>query len=125
MDDFVALAEVTRAFIVKARDKYGLGRFFPDELPLLDEMARLAKIPEGDPVEVRPSEPLAGSQAGLNGPSGSPTSPSGAHLLDDEDWIIPEGDERCDVLKDVCQCLKRKGHAGRHACAHGEWRADL
>ena len=35
------LADVTRAFIAKARDKYGLGRFMPDELPLLNEMARL------------------------------------------------------------------------------------
>ncbi len=29
----------------------------------------------GDPTEVRPSDSLAESQAGLNGPSGSPTSP--------------------------------------------------
>ena len=29
----------------------------------------------GDPVEVRPSDSRAESQAGLNGPSGSPTSP--------------------------------------------------
>jgi len=101
------LAAVVRAFIVKARDEHGLGRFFPDELPLLDEMARLAslegvgersspassrdasgaasrrapapsnddKTSGGDPDAVRPSEPRAGSQAGLSGPSGSPTSP--------------------------------------------------
>lgn len=35
-----------------------------------------AKDLEGDPVVVHPSDPHAGSQAGLNGPSGSPTSPS-------------------------------------------------
>lgn len=34
----------------------------------------------GDPVEVRPSESRAGSQAGLNGPGGSPTSPPGRDL---------------------------------------------
>jgi hypothetical protein len=39
-----SLAEVVSVFIAQARDKYGLGRFMPDELPLLDEMARLARI---------------------------------------------------------------------------------
>lgn len=38
------LAEVVVDFITKARDKHGMGRFMPDELPLLDEMARLARI---------------------------------------------------------------------------------
>lgn len=42
-DRETTLAEVVSAFIVQARDKYGLGRFMPDELPLLDEMARLAR----------------------------------------------------------------------------------
>lgn len=37
------LAHVVGQFIVLARDKHGLGRFFPDELTLLDEMARIAK----------------------------------------------------------------------------------
>jgi hypothetical protein len=37
--------------------------------------------PGGDPAEVRPSDSHAESQAGLNGPSGSPTSPPGRGLL--------------------------------------------
>lgn len=37
------LAEAVSAFIALARDKHGLGRFTPDELPLLNEMARLAQ----------------------------------------------------------------------------------
>ena len=43
-----------------------------------------AKVPEGDPVEVRPSDSRAESQAGLKGPSGCPTSPSGPVLDDAE-----------------------------------------
>lgn len=35
------------------------------------------KFPGGDPVEVRPSSDHGEEQAGLNGPSGSPTSPPG------------------------------------------------
>ncbi len=38
------------------------------------------KFPEGDPVEVHPSDSRAESQAGSNGPSGSPTSPSGRDI---------------------------------------------
>jgi hypothetical protein len=38
-------------------------------------------------------------------------------------YIVPPGDERCDTPKDACKCMKRKGHDGLHACAHGEWRA--
>jgi hypothetical protein len=40
------LADVVITFVQKS-NKYGLGRFFPDELPLLNEMARLAKIEKG------------------------------------------------------------------------------
>jgi hypothetical protein len=39
------------------------------------------KLSEGDPVEVRPSDSRAESQAALNGPGGSPTSPSEPVLL--------------------------------------------
>lgn len=38
----------------------------------------MTKFPGGDPVEVHPADSRAESQSGLNGPSGSPTSPSGA-----------------------------------------------
>lgn len=40
-----------------------------------------------------------------------------------EGYIIPEGDERCGYVMDACTCMKRKGHDGLHACAHGGWRA--
>lgn len=40
----ITLADVTSAFITTARDKHGLGRFMPDELPLLNEMARLCEL---------------------------------------------------------------------------------
>lgn len=43
-----ALARVVIVFITKARDEYGLGRFMPDELPLLNEMARLARLAESE-----------------------------------------------------------------------------
>lgn len=46
----------------------------------------LTPIPGGDPVVVRPSDSRAGSQAGLNGSSGSPTSPSGPEL---EPCLVP------------------------------------
>ena len=36
-----------------------------------------------------------------------------------EGYIIPEGDERCGYVMDACRCMKRKGHDGLHACAHG------
>lgn len=39
-----------------------------------------------------------------------------------EGYIVPEGDERCDFAMDACVCMKRKGHDGLHACAHGGWR---
>lgn len=42
--DNKTLPEVVRLFITRARDKYGLGRFMPDELPLLNEMARLCAV---------------------------------------------------------------------------------
>lgn len=42
--DHAQLARVAGAFIIQARDKHGLGRFFPDELSMLDEMARLARL---------------------------------------------------------------------------------
>lgn len=40
-----------------------------------------------------------------------------------EGHIIPEGDERCAFTMDACTCMKRTGHDGLHACAHGDWRA--
>ncbi len=38
-------------------------------------------------------------------------------------YVIPEGDARCSFVMDACICMKRKGHDGLHACAHGGWRA--
>lgn len=40
-------------------------------------------------------------------------------------YVLPEGDERCAFTMDACTCMKRKGHDGLHACAHGGWRGDV
>ena len=40
----------------------------------------------------------------------------------DPQRFVPESDERCGFVMDACTCMKRKGHAGLHACAHGGWR---
>lgn len=41
------------------------------------------------------------------------------------EYVLPTGDERCDFTMDSCTCMKRKGHDGLHACAHGGWRGDV
>jgi len=41
---------------------------------------RACKFPEGDPAAVQSADSRAESQSALNGPSGSPTSPSGRVL---------------------------------------------
>lgn len=38
-------------------------------------------------------------------------------------YVVPPADERCTFTMDACTCMKRKGHDGRHACAHGGWTA--
>lgn len=52
-------------------DDYEPGR----DMPTTFRVDEVEKIWGGDPAEVRPSDPRAGSQSGLNGPSGSPNSP--------------------------------------------------
>ena len=49
------------------------------------------KFPEGDPVEVQSADSRAESQSALNGPSGSPTSPSGRASAATRRWKA--GDE--------------------------------
>lgn len=67
------------------------------------------------------------ADAYLADPAGNPIDAlnfaRAALAVADEKWVIPEGDERCDEPKDACKCMKRKGHDGSHACAHGEWLA--
>lgn len=50
------------------------------------------RFSEGDPVEVHPPDSRAESQAGLNGPSGSPTSPSERDPRDADEVYVGLGD---------------------------------
>lgn len=56
---------------------------------------------------------LAAVEAGTETPTGPPPG-----------YVIPSGDERCSFTMDACTCMKRKGHDGLHACAHGGWRGS-
>lgn len=56
---------------------FGILCFFALAFWYVIEDLRDLQDSEGDLAEVRPSDSRAESQAGLNGPSGSPTSPSG------------------------------------------------
>ena len=62
---------------------------------------RLSSLLQDDPTGVDPGVPSTGQEYR---------------------YIVPEGDERCDFVMDACMCMKRKGHDGLHACAHGGWR---
>lgn len=79
--------------------------------------ARLAKIPEGDPAVVRPSDSRAESQAGSNGPSGSPISPSGPDLF-------AAATEALEALRDTIACIVNTVPMGEWTQdAYGEWSA--
>lgn len=71
-----------------------------------------ADAPDDEPDLAAQIDPLI-SVARMRSPKDGP--PPG--------YIIPEGDERCTFAMDACTCMKRKGHEGLHACAHGGWGA--
>jgi hypothetical protein len=81
--------------------------------PISDEPTDLG----GDPGEVPPSDSRAESQAGLNGPSGSPTSPPkrDTQPISDELYLHVSGAlcaEPCPEAPDLLPCLLEQDHEG-------------
>ena len=79
---------------------------------------RLSSLLQDDPTGVDPGVPSTGQEY-RHRPS-DPQIEIQAEAMGLR--FVPEGDERCDFVMDACMCMKRKGHDGLHACAHGGWR---
>jgi hypothetical protein len=89
--------------------------------PIISIDPDLVELRKATTNVIYPPSAAAGSVGG--GEGSRPSSPVAPDAPDG--YVVPEGDERCDFVMDACTCMKRKGHDGLHACAHGSWRGSV